>query len=115
MLTQFTILGIIFFFIEIVILKNTTYFKYIKSDYIRWKGFKYEERTEEKPIKVKLWWILVLIIGNCPILCIFTFVTFWSIWIAKAAEESPRNEYHTYWRLHSKPVKKIIKFLNKEV
>lgn len=108
------VIGIVLFLIEFLVLRNSTFFEY-KYGYDQSSYSSRLKRTEEQPVKIKLWWILLLAIGNLPVASIITFVVFWCLWGFKAGEDGGPKTDCTYWRLHSKPMKKLINFLNKEV
>lgn len=102
-----TILAII----EIVVLKHTTYFTYIYR-----YGTDGYERTKEQPIKIPLWWV-ILIALSCLTgwVNIVFFILFWILWGAKAGSDGIKKTSCTYWRLHSRTCAKVVKFLNKPI
>ena len=71
---------------------------------------------EEKPIKVRLWQVLLLALGNIGWFSLITFLIFWLMWGIKAGRDTDNDSMNkTYWRLHGKSMKKLTDFLNKEV
>lgn len=82
------LISIIIFGFEILLLKNTV--KYSISGRV--------------PVKIKLWWLIVLILCNIGPISLFTLPIFFIIWLNKSN-----------WELESPMVTKISNFLNKEL
>lgn len=82
------LISIIIFGFEILLLKNTV-----------------ERRGPiESPVKIKLWWLIVLILCNIGPISLFTLPILFIIWLNKCD-----------WKLKSPIVTKISNFLNKEL
>lgn len=82
------LIGIVLFLLEIWVLKNTTV----------------KQRGQETPLQIRLWWVMLLVLGNIGPMCFFTVAVFFFVW-----------SNQTYWVLHGPQVTKILNFLNKEV
>lgn len=109
------VIGIILFIIELTILKNTTYF-WLEKVVDGWGCKRWERSKEEKPVKVRLWWVILLALGNIGWVSLITFPIFWIVWGLKAGRDTDNDcGDNTYWRLHSKLMKKLINILNKEI
>lgn len=110
------IIGILLFFIEICLLKCTTSVKAVERDSII-RGMKYYEPSEEAPFEIKLWMLILLIIGNIGPISFLTAGVFTFIFVFNQCRS--RNEaIHNgefYWEFHSKLVDRLIGFLNKRI
>lgn len=103
------IIGIILFFIEYSILKDTKSLTAKHGSYVL-------NENSAQPVKLKIWQWALLIIGNIGILSLFTIIGFILVYIKKVSKDTPYyKEYCTYWRYRNPLYLSILKFLNKKL
>lgn len=106
--------GIVLFLIELRVLFNTQYYDY-DVDYGGYNVHRYPNRN----FRVKLWHVVLLLIGNIHYLCFATLLAFILFYIKKMNSGMfPHNEEETYWVYNDQIVisayKKVRKVLNYE-
>lgn len=105
------IIGLLLFLLEFWILKHTTYYTY-KYEYTNWRG-KYN-KSEEQPITLKVWHVILLFIFNIHFMSLVFLFIFIAFYIYKISEMEYDKEDRTYWRLRVKN-NRFFDFLNKKV
>ncbi len=106
--------GIVLSLIELRTLFNTQYYDY-DVDYGGYNVHRYPNRN----FRVKLWHVLLLLIGNVHYLCFVTLLVFILFYLKKMdSGMHPHNEKETYWVYNDHVVinayKKVRKVLNYE-
>ena len=106
--------GIVLFLIELRVLFNTQYYDFDVDQ----RGFNVH-RYPNRNFRVKLWYVLLLLIGNVHYLCFVTLLVFILFYLKKMDEGChPHNEEETYWVYNDQIVisayKKVCKVLNYE-
>ena len=108
------IFGIVLFLIELRVLFTTQYYDYMVDN----QGFNVY-RYANRNFRVKVWHVLLLLIGNVHYLCFFTLLVFILFYLKKMDSGMiPHNEEETYWVYNDQVVisvcRKFRKVLNYE-
>jgi len=97
------LIGFILFMVELYVLLHTTYCEWESTSRYQYRTYNYDN-----PLELKVYQVLLLLLGNLWWCCILTAVIFFIVWLVKWSNPSDESgKRGTIWSL------KIDNFLTK--